>query len=697
MVELDLAAAELDGVEPATTVALAGPSSGLWLATYRKLIDAGAVILLLDPDAPDAEHQRLLGAVGGGRLATVDAAGDRVTISGTPAFSEHQPGTVVLPSSGTSGAPKLIPRSQASLNAEGRRHARYAGLGEDDTLLMPLHLWHAYALGWAHAAFEAQCGIVAIPPTALTRCAEHIADGASVLALVPTVARLLAQRRAQAVPENALRIAMVGAGPVDTALEERFAALFGIGLARNYGSTETGALFSGAPGSPPGCVGHALDGVEFRVAAPDGTDVPPGAQGELLVRVDGEAWHPMGDLASYDPVSGLRLLGRRTRAIRRGDRWVAPEEIEAALCRHPEIADARVYPVQHGTSVALQAEVVHVRGLDADVSGLAYHAKALLGAQKVPDRVRCVPDVPRGRVGKPLPPRGLAMAGQDVLLAAATAYKRSELLFTLVELGIVGLLEQGAATPPEVAARLGLDEPACRELLRAAEETGLLVPVDAIPATSTRTGDRTGGSEEAAAVIALERELSRTWVTREALADVARTGFAKRAFDREGPSGRLREVYETAMHGTAARFRARSGLALARFAPGQKLLEVSGGPGVYHSVAGEGTHAGRGPLPDGVFDLVVLANAIHGPAADLLAVAERLVPGGRLLVDDVFLGTPGGVPPESRLDWLTHGGTAWPTEATAVIGLAAAGFTVERTLHVGRPACTLLVAVKERT
>ncbi|WP_030241129.1 ANL family adenylate-forming protein [Streptomyces sp. NRRL S-350] len=679
----------LDGIEPATTVALAGASGGPWLAAYRELVDAGAVVLLLDPDAPPAEHRRLLDAAGGGRLAVVD--GDRVTLTGAPRSSNHPPGTVLLPSSGTTGAPKLVPRSQDSLRAEGRRHARYARLGADDTLLVPLHLWHAYALGWAHAAFEAQCRIVAVPPTSLGRCAEHIAAGATVLALVPTVARLLAQRRGREVPDNALRMAMVGAGPVDAALEERFAAAFGIGLARNYGSTETGALFSGAPGSPPGCVGYPLDGVEFRVVAPDGADLRPGAQGELLVRVAGEAWHPMGDLASYDPATGLRLLGRRTRAIRRGDRWIAPEEIEAALCRHPDIADARVYPVRHGTSVALQAEVVHVRGPGADVSGLGEHAKALLGSQKVPDRVRCVGEVPRGRVGKPLPPRALALADRDVLIAAATAYKRSELLFALVDLGIVEALGRGATTAPELAARLGLDEAACAELLRTAEEAGLLRPEDPLPAA------RDGNGDVETALVALEGELSRTWVTREALAEVVRSGVAKRPFDREGPSERLREVYQAAMHGTAAHQRARSGLALARFAPGQRLLEVSGGPGVYHRIAGGGTHAGRGPLPDGVFDLVVLANSIHGPAADLRAVAERVPLGGRLLVDDVFLDTPEGVPPETRLDWLTHGGTAWPTEAAAVTGLAAVGFTVERTLHLGRPACTMLLAVKERS
>ncbi|MEU8588304.1 fatty acid--CoA ligase family protein [Streptomyces sp. NPDC048664] len=680
---------ELRRVEPATTVALAAESGGPWLAAYRTLIDAGAVVLLLDRDAPHAEHRRLLTAAGGGRLAAVE--GDRVTVTGTPVSSSHPPGTVLLPSSGTTGAPKLVARSPESLRAEGRRHARHAGLGADDTLLLPLHLWHAYALGWAHAAFEAECRIVALPPTALGRCAEQIAAGASVLALVPTVARLLAQRRAHAVPDNALRLAMAGAGPVDEALQERFTAAFGIGLARNYGSTETGALFSGAPTSPPGCVGFPLDGVEFRVAAPDGAAVRPGAQGELLVRVDGSAWHATGDLASYDPTAGLRLLGRRTRAIRRGDRWIAPEEIEAALCLHPDVADARVHSVPHGTSVVLQAEVVHVRGPGADAHGLKEHARALLGPQKVPDRVRCVSEVPRGRVGKPVPPRALTLAAPDALVAAATAYKRSELLFTLVELGIVDALGEGAATAPQLAARLGLEEAAAAELLRAAEDAGLLRPDEA--AGSGRPGTAGTGRE----LIELERELSRSWVTREALAEAVRTGAARRPYEAEGPSERLREVYEAAMHGPAAHHRARSGLALARFAPGHRLLEVSGGPGVYRKVAGDGVHVGRGPLPDGVFDLVVLANAVHGPAADLRAVAERLSPGGRLLVDDVFLDVPDGIPPETRLDWLTHGGLAWPTEAAASAGLTAVGLTVERTLHLGHPACTLLLATRERS
>jgi long-chain acyl-CoA synthetase len=91
---------------------------------------------------------------------------------------------------------------------------------------------------------------------------------------------------------------------------------------------------------------------------------------------------------------------------------------------------------------------------------------------------------------------------------------------------------------------------------------------------------------------------------------------------------------------------------------------------------------------------VVVCNAIHlaGPGADLPRLAGLLAPGGRLLIDDIFLDAPNGVGGDVRLDWLTHGGLSWPTERATVAGLAAAGLTVRRVVHVGRPANTLIVA-----
>ncbi len=674
-------------VTPGETIALAGKNDEAWFAAYRALIEAGATVLLLDHDAPESDHARRVEEAGGGRLAVVDAVG-RVELRGEPMTPAYRPGTVLLPSSGSTGAPKLVARTAASLAAEGRRHAAWSQLSPDDHVVLPLPMWHAYALGWVHAVLLAGCELTPVPPTALNRCAELIGGGATVLPLVPVTARLLAARRGAAVPVNRLRLAMVGAGPVDEELDRAFREAFGIGLARNYGSTETGALFSAPPGAPARCAGHPLDGVEIRVLDEDGTEAPSGTAGELHVRLDGGAWRAMGDLVVYGE-SGLLPVGRRTRAVRRGDRWVAPEEIESVLRGHPDVVDVRVYA---GSSrpgdTTLHADVVHVGGLGVVSSGIREHAKAELAPHKVPDRWHPAGDVPRSPVGKPLPPRPLGLAGPDVLTAAATAYKRGELLFALLDLGIVDRLTEGAATAAEVAGALGLDHDVCAQLMRVAEDAGILGPEPA------------DGAADALPVVRLEQELSRTWVTREELAALGRGGFDGRRFDRDGPGGTLRDVYPAAMHDAGARRRAGLGLTLAGHRAGTSLLEITCGPGRYVGSAGAGTLATVGALspveraiPDGSFDLVVLSNAIHLPgASDLRLLRERLAPGGTVLIDDVFLGVPGGLPPETRLDWLTHGGLAWPTESALALGLSTVGLTVERTVHTGRPACTLMVA-----
>ncbi|ANN17135.1 hypothetical protein SD37_16785 [Amycolatopsis orientalis] len=681
------AALRAPAVAPGETIALAGRNDEAWFTAYRELIEADAVVLLLDHDAPGSEHARRLEEAGGGRLAIVGDGG-QVELRGEPVTGAYPPGTVLLPSSGSTGAPKLVARSVASLRAEGRRHARWSGLSPEDHVVLPLPMWHAYALGWVHAVLLTGCALTPVPPTGLTRCAELIARDATVLPLVPVVARLLAARRRAAGPENRLRLAMVGAGPVDDELDHAFRAAFGIGLARNYGSTETGALFSAEAGAPSRWVGHPLDGVELRVLDEDGTEVPAGTAGELHVRLDGGPWRAMGDLVVTGE-SGVLPLGRRTRAVRRGDRWIAPEEIEAVLRAHPDVADVRVYAGSarpEGTT--LHADVVHVRGPGAGHAGIREHAKAALAPHKVPDRWHLVGDVPRSPVGKPLPPRPLGLSGPDVLTAAATAYKQGELLFTLLDLGIVDRLAEGAATPAEVAGALGIDHDVCAELMRTAEEAGILGPAPDPAAV------------EALPVLRLEQELSRAWVTREELSALGRGGLGGRRFDRAGPGDELREIYLEAMHDAGARRRAGLGLKLAGHRTGGSLLEITCGPGRYVDSAGAGTVATVGalapagrPIPDGGFDLVVLANAIHLPgASDLRRLATLLAPGGTVLIDDVFLGVPGGLPAETRLDWLTHGGLAWPTESSLALGLTTAGLTVERTVHTGRPQCTLMVA-----
>ncbi|MFI6287511.1 AMP-binding protein [Streptomyces sp. NPDC051018] len=745
---------------PGEVVALAGGGGADWIETYRQVLRSGAVPLLVDPAAPAAEHERWLARAGGGRILHTGGAGFSATVAPrrTADGPAYRPRTVLLPSSGTTGTPKLVARTVGSLHAEGRRHLTWAGLTSEDRVLLPLPLWHAYALGWLHASLEAGATVRAHPPAALGAVLREIEEGATVLPLVPAVARLLSARASRnPLTGSALRLAMVGAGAVDQDLDDAFRAAFGIGLARDYGSSETGSLFSAPAGAPAGRVGHPLDGVGFRIVGEDGAPVPHGTAGELHVTLAEDpdpSWRDTGDVVCYHPDDGLRILGRRSRAVRRGDRWVAPEEVESVLRSHEDVLDARITSVAvrtaTGPTTRLRAEVVSLRGTGADGEVLRTHAQAHLAPYKVPDRIRAVGELPRGGSGKPLPARRLVLGDESALVACAQAHKRSELLFALLNLGVVELLGQGPADSARIAGELGLDADVCEQLLQVAESAGLLraaatdpaapvvpvppvVPATAAPQAPPVASDRgvaagpdasAPGSGDAGvmAILTLEERLSRSWVTREQLAALARSGPAGRAFDTEGPDDALREVYQRAMHTPAAHSRSRIGIRLAGPRAG-RLLEITCGPGRYvhahggprtgrllrvgtlaeQSAHGAGQPGGPGEVPapaDGeLFDLVVVCNAVHLPGAgsDLRALAARLAPGGRLLIDDVFLDAPGGLPQEIRLDWLTHGGSAWPTEATLTAGLGAAGFAVHRTVHLGSPAVTLIVAGPGRT
>ncbi|MEU6021907.1 AMP-binding protein [Micromonospora sp. NPDC047134] len=694
---------DLSTVRPGEVVALRALNGPRWLAAYRALLDLGAVPLLLDAEVPDEEARRWLVRAGGGRL--LSATGPGFELSGVESAPAGTAGTVLLCSSGTTGAPKLVRRTLASLQAEGGRHVRFADLTAQDHVVLALPMWHAYALGWVHTCLAAGCRLTSTGPTDLGRVVELLNAGATVLPLVPTTAALLAARAARTLrPGHRLRLAMVGAGAVTDELDDRFRAAFGIGLARDYGSTETGSLFSAPADLPAGCVGEPLAGVQFRVLDEQGRPVPPGTPGVLEVRLDDDTeWRNTGDRVRWQPPDGLFILGRQTRAVRRGDRWISPDEIEEVLRAHPDVLEARVAAVSRPgrPAPALHATVVNLRGVHADTRTIQRHAGAALAAHKVPDRVIPVGSLERGPSGKLRAPQRLKPADPADLMAAAQAYKRSELLFTLHRLGLLAALATEPADAPTLAARLDLDPHTCEQLLRAAQDTGLVrVATDEEAAEADLA--------EACAVIALEEQLSRSWVTREQLTEVGRDGLHGRAFDRKGPDEDLRRAYTAAMHSPGADRRSRLGLRLAGY-QGGSLLEITCGSGRYLTAADTtegrlvrvGALAGGDPAPTGdlpdlgqTFDLVVVCNAIHlaGPGADLPRLAGLLAPGGRLLIDDVFLDAPGGVPGDVRLDWLTHGGLSWPTEEATIAGLARAGVAVRRVVHVGKPTSTLIVA-----
>jgi acyl-CoA synthetase (AMP-forming)/AMP-acid ligase II len=187
------------------------------------------------------------------------------------------------------------------------------------------------------------------------------------------------------------------------ALKQRFP---GAATRVYYGSTEVGsatALSDADVLRKPGSVGLPSPGV----------DVELDAKGEICVRsaylFDGYfedpdataaalqgGWFHTGDLGERDGEGYLSVTGRIKDVIRTGGESVAPAEVEAALARHPDVAEIAVVGVpdpQWGEIVC--AVVVPAAGATPTLAALQRHCEGCLAAFKKPRRLELVGALPR--------------------------------------------------------------------------------------------------------------------------------------------------------------------------------------------------------------------------------------------------------------------------------------------------------------
>jgi len=213
-----------------------------------------------------------------------------------------------------------------------------------------------------------------------------------------------------------MRLFASGSAPLPAPVFEAFRAKFGHAILERYGMTETlmtiGNPYDGE--RRPGTVGRPLPGVDVRIAAPDGREVPGGETGELLVRgpavfegywrqpeataaafVDG--WFRTGDLGERAADGTVTLRGRASDLIISGGFNVYPREIEDVLLEQPGVREAAVIGVPDERRG--ERPVVFFAG-DADPAALEAACRRLLAAFKVPRSIVRVDALPRNAMGK---------------------------------------------------------------------------------------------------------------------------------------------------------------------------------------------------------------------------------------------------------------------------------------------------------
>jgi rifamycin polyketide synthase module 1/2/3 len=310
----------------------------------------------------DAEGAALVAAAGTG--VPVVRVGDPLQPGPVPDTLPLDDPAFLLYTSGTTGRPKGVLLTQRSLLwVAAAAWLPFLGLTAADHLLVPLPLSHSYPLDLTLAALAAG-GRVHLQErfsTAETARLLHAGE-VTVLVGVPTTFAYLLESGASTRPAG-LRLCVSAGALLPPALKARVEERLGVPLVDAYGATETStavALTTPGGASPAGSCGLPPPGVACRVVDPaTGADLPPGAEGELIVRSPGVmlgyhdrpaetatalrgGWYRTGDLARQDRNAFLTITGRVKDIIVRGGENIAPAEIERVVIEHPDVADCAV-------------------------------------------------------------------------------------------------------------------------------------------------------------------------------------------------------------------------------------------------------------------------------------------------------------------------------------------------------------------
>ncbi|MGW4905293.1 condensation domain-containing protein [Streptomyces sp. NPDC004270] len=333
---------------------------------------------------------------------------------------------VVTYSSGTTGEPKRISRSQANQAAEAHHIISSARITEDDVILCPVPLFHALGQFCCMiVSVLAGATLVLVPqedgPANDSAGAYDVArilalvrnHGVTVFPSVPYLLTALADWPAdRAADLSSVRLCLSGSNFLPPAVAERFGARFGVPVRQTYGSSEAGSVsWDCDPGEVvPQSVGRPLNGVTVEVLDEHGHRLPPGETGEIAVTsgsvMAGDTGRQpggrylTGDIGRLGTDGRLYVTGRKRILIDTGGHKVNPVEIEAVLEKHPDVAASGVVgvPLRDGGDLLVAAVVP--AGAAGNTDRLAAYCRERLADYKVPAVFTFVDDIPRTSLGK---------------------------------------------------------------------------------------------------------------------------------------------------------------------------------------------------------------------------------------------------------------------------------------------------------
>ncbi|HEY5216098.1 MAG TPA: AMP-binding protein [Pseudolabrys sp.] len=336
---------------------------------------------------------------------------------------------LMLLSGGTTGLPKLIPRTHNDYVYNCRQSGVVAGFNAETVLLALLPMAHNYTLGCPGVLGAlAHGGTAVIAPDANIETVAGLIEAERVSVISAAVPLIVNWLNAELPPRrdlSSLRVVMNGGAKLAPELRRRVELRFGCTFQESFGTGE-GLLnmtrlddpaeirftSSGRPISPAD---------EIRIVDEQGNDVPDGVVGELLCRgpytvrgyynapdkdraaFTSDGYYRMGDVVRR--IAGnLYVEGRLKDIINRGGEKISCEEVENYILGHPKIKNVCVVAMPDATfGERACAFVIPVDGEAIDLDEIKnFLLSRNIAKFKWPERLALVKEFPISAAGKVL-------------------------------------------------------------------------------------------------------------------------------------------------------------------------------------------------------------------------------------------------------------------------------------------------------
>jgi long-chain acyl-CoA synthetase len=440
------------GVGTGDGVAIVLPNSPDFVISFFAAASLGAVAIPLNPQSRSREIATYLGGCQVAAIvctadgsATCEAAAQAVgpsislfvceadsklpTTSGEPppreVIGEDVPALYGF-SSGTTGTPKRIARTQGQLCHEAENFTATVGVSPADTILGVVPFFHAHGLGnCVLASVRSGAPLVVLERFERNEVLETIgAEQVTIFPAVPFLLQNLAARDSDA-DLSSLRLCFTaGTGlPVDTF--ETFRDRFGCEVRQLYGCTEAGSVCINLDpdiGATCESVGRPIRNIEVAILDQEQRPCQTDEVGEIAFRspaagtgyaglddvnceVFRDGWFRTGDLGALDREGRLQVRGRIKLFIDTPAGKVDPVELERCVSRHPKVVEAAAVGVPSRSGAELVKLVLAVgedwageeRELRREIVALC---REQLTEFKLPRIVELRAELPRSAAGK---------------------------------------------------------------------------------------------------------------------------------------------------------------------------------------------------------------------------------------------------------------------------------------------------------